>query len=210
MGLHDEFKQGRYLPRLADIGGEVVPANLYRHLFRGISVPRKHYDLGSFARKCTRDSKADVVSRTRDQCDFASEQHNRLPPRDGYRATVAHGLTLINHLLSSGDLLYNLVANKPNFPVGVKATMIRAFQAGFVLSFLAVSACVSQTVKLVHPQSGASAKCDASGFGYMSVAVESAVKECVRRIEKDGYVPIEKLTPEQRADLERRGLWPKN
>jgi hypothetical protein len=88
--------------------------------------------------------------------------------------------------------------------------MIRSFRAIFVLSFLVVPGCVSQSVTLVHPQSGASVKCDASGFGYMSIAVESTVRECVRRVERDGYLPVEKLTPEQRADLERRGLSPKN
>jgi hypothetical protein len=31
---------------------------------------------------------------------------------------------------------------------------------------------------------------------------------CVEEAEKKGYVSVEKLTPEQRADLERRGLLP--
>jgi hypothetical protein len=88
--------------------------------------------------------------------------------------------------------------------------MIGSFRAVSLMSFLVVSSCTSQSVTLVHPQSGASAKCDASGFGYMSVVVESTVEECVKRVEKEGYVPIEKLTPEQRADLERRGLLPKD
>lgn len=87
--------------------------------------------------------------------------------------------------------------------------MIRLFRAVFAMSFLVVSSCTSQSVTLVNPQSGASAKCDASAFGYMSIAVESTVEECVKRVEKDGYVPLAKLTPEQRVDLERRGLLPK-
>jgi hypothetical protein len=35
------------------------------------------------------------------------------------------------------------------------------------------------------------------------------VEECLRSYERQGYVPVEKLTPEQRADLERRGVLPK-
>jgi hypothetical protein len=81
--------------------------------------------------------------------------------------------------------------------------------AVFLTCALLISACTSKGVALIHPRSGAKAKCDASAFGYMSVVVESTIDECVRRVEKEGYVPIEKLTPEQRADLEHRGLLPK-
>ncbi|HWP56526.1 MAG TPA: hypothetical protein VNL14_01425 [Candidatus Acidoferrales bacterium] len=71
------------------------------------------------------------------------------------------------------------------------------------------SGCASKSVSFVHPQTGARAKCAASGFGFMSVVVGSTVDECVRRIEKEGFVPVEKLTPQERADLEARGLLPK-
>ena len=87
--------------------------------------------------------------------------------------------------------------------------MIWSLRGFFLTSLLVVSSCTSQSVTLVHPQSGASAKCDASGFGSMSVVVESTVEECVKRVEKDGYIPVERLTAGQRVDLERRGLLPK-
>jgi len=74
---------------------------------------------------------------------------------------------------------------------------------------LVISGCTTQSVTLIDPQSGAIAQCDASGTGSMSLAVDSVVEGCVRRIEKQGYVRIENLTPAQRADLERRGKLPK-
>ena len=69
--------------------------------------------------------------------------------------------------------------------------------------------CVSQSVTLVHPQSGATARCGASGSGVMSGAATSLVDECRKKYESQGYVEVENLTREQRADLERRGLMPK-
>jgi hypothetical protein len=44
----------------------------------------------------------------------------------------------------------------------------------------------------------------------MAAAAEGIVEECLRGYGGKGYVPVEKLTPEQRADLERRGVLPKN
>jgi len=40
----------------------------------------------------------------------------------------------------------------------------------------------------------------------MAAGAEGFVEECLRRYEGQGYVAEDKLTPEQRADLERRGL----
>ena len=73
-----------------------------------------------------------------------------------------------------------------------------------VLSFSC--ACSSQTVKLVQPQSGATAECSAAGFGFGGAWVEESLGGCVRPYENRGYVRLDRLTPEQRADLERRGL----
>jgi hypothetical protein len=43
----------------------------------------------------------------------------------------------------------------------------------------------------------------------MAGGAVSIVEECLRKYESQGYVDMEQLTPEQRADLERRGVLPK-
>jgi hypothetical protein len=43
----------------------------------------------------------------------------------------------------------------------------------------------------------------------MAGVADGFVEECLRSYERQGYVRVEKLTPEQRADLERRGVLPK-
>ena len=73
---------------------------------------------------------------------------------------------------------------------------------------LLASACSSQGVRLVHPQTGATVECSGSGFGLGAAWVESHINDCTRRNEHRGYVRLDKLTPEQRADLEKRGLLP--
>ena len=75
---------------------------------------------------------------------------------------------------------------------------------------LVLAACSSQGVKLIHPQSGATAQCSASGFGIGASFGEGFVGGCARSYEERGYVQLERLTPEERASLERRGLLPKN
>ena len=75
---------------------------------------------------------------------------------------------------------------------------------------LCAAACSGQGVKLIHPQSGATAQCSASGFGIGASFGEGFVGGCARSYEERGYVPLERLTPEERASLERRGLLPKN
>jgi len=80
----------------------------------------------------------------------------------------------------------------------------------FSIPLLILSACSSQNVKFIHPQSGATAECSASGFGIGASFSESAVTGCGRTYEERGYVKVEQLTPDQRSDLERRGLLPKN
>ena len=72
------------------------------------------------------------------------------------------------------------------------------------------SACSGQGVKLIHPQSGATAQCSASGFGIGASFGEGFVGGCARSYEERGYVQLERLTPEERVSLERRGLLPKN
>jgi hypothetical protein len=83
-----------------------------------------------------------------------------------------------------------------------------------VYSFLTISllsfiGCASQTVKFVQPQSGATAECSASGFGIGAGFSDSYLNSCVRSYEERGFVKRDQLTPAQRADLEARGLMPK-
>lgn len=73
---------------------------------------------------------------------------------------------------------------------------------------LAISACASQSVKMIQPQTGATAECRGSGIG--TSFSEGFVSGCTRAYENRGFVRLEQLTPEQRASLEQRGLMPKD
>ena len=75
---------------------------------------------------------------------------------------------------------------------------------------LVLASCSSQGIKLIHPQSGATAECSASGFGIGASFGEGFVGGCARSYEERGYVQLERLTAEERASLERRDLLPKN
>jgi uncharacterized lipoprotein YajG len=79
----------------------------------------------------------------------------------------------------------------------------------FLLALLMLSGCASQAVKFVQPQSGATAECSASGFGIGAGVSDSYLTSCVRSYEGRGFVKLDQLTPAQRADLEARGLMPK-
>ena len=78
------------------------------------------------------------------------------------------------------------------------------------VSLLAVSACTSQTVKMIQPQTGATAECSGSSVGIGPLFSESFVDGCARAYENRGDVALQRLTPEERANLERRGLLPKD
>jgi hypothetical protein len=80
----------------------------------------------------------------------------------------------------------------------------------FAISLLVVSACTSQTVKMIQPQTGATAECSGSSVGIGPLFSESFVDGCTRLYEKRGYVALQRLTPEERANLERRALLPKD
>ena len=80
----------------------------------------------------------------------------------------------------------------------------------FASLLLAISACTSQTVKMVQPQTGATAECSGSSYGFGPLFSESVVDSCARVYENRGYVAVQRLTPEERASLERRGLLPKD
>ncbi len=74
----------------------------------------------------------------------------------------------------------------------------------------AVSGCTSQTVKMIQPETGATAECSGSSYGLGPLFSESVADSCARVYQNRGYVALERLTPEQRAALEKRGLLPKD
>ena len=76
--------------------------------------------------------------------------------------------------------------------------------------FLALAGCSSQSITLIDPQSGATAECSASGFAVGVSVADGIVGGCSRVYEDRGYVPLDRLQPDARASLERRGLLPKN
>lgn len=80
----------------------------------------------------------------------------------------------------------------------------------FVALSLALPACTSQTVKMIQPRTGATAECSGSSVGFGQLFTESFVDSCARVYENRGYIPLERLTPEERATLERQGLLPKD
>lgn len=78
------------------------------------------------------------------------------------------------------------------------------------VSLLAISACTSQTVTMIQPQTGATAECKGSQAGFGLLFSESFVDSCARIYQDRGYVALERLTPEERRSLESRGLLPKD
>ncbi|HEY6198141.1 MAG TPA: hypothetical protein VI231_06015 [Candidatus Binatia bacterium] len=74
------------------------------------------------------------------------------------------------------------------------------------LGICLLDACSSGRIMLANPRTGATLECGASGWGLFAPAASGMVDDCVRRYEPDGYVPVERLTPAERADLERRGV----
>jgi hypothetical protein len=63
---------------------------------------------------------------------------------------------------------------------------------------------------MIHPQTGATAECSGSSVGIGSLFSENSVDGCARVYENRGYVTVQRLTPEERANLQRRGLLPKD
>ena len=80
----------------------------------------------------------------------------------------------------------------------------------FASLLLPFGACTSQTVKMIQPQTGATAECSGSSYGFGPLFSESVVDSCARLYENRGYVALQRLTPEERARLEQRGLLPKD
>ena len=80
----------------------------------------------------------------------------------------------------------------------------------FAVLLLAFAGCTGQTVKMIQPQSGATAECSGSSYGFGQFFTESFVDSCTRAYENRGYIALQRLTPEDRARIERRGLLPKD
>jgi hypothetical protein len=76
--------------------------------------------------------------------------------------------------------------------------------------WIALSACASQGVTLVDPVSAATAECSASGTGLGTGWADVFMNNCLSRYKQMGYVPLDQLTPEPRADLKKRGALPAN
>ncbi|HEX2386265.1 MAG TPA: hypothetical protein VHL99_06865 [Candidatus Binatia bacterium] len=71
---------------------------------------------------------------------------------------------------------------------------------------LTLGACSSADIVLANPRTGATVRCGGSGWGLFAPAASGMVDECMRRY--PDYVPVDRLTPGERADLERRGAAP--
>lgn len=83
---------------------------------------------------------------------------------------------------------------------------MKKFTVGFFLLWAAaLTGCSSESVVLVNPQTGASVRCSASGAGIMAAVPPGMIEECLRKYEPQGYVTVERLTPAERAEFERRG-----
>jgi len=80
--------------------------------------------------------------------------------------------------------------------------------AGLVLC-LTLQGCSTRSVNLIHPGTGAIARCEETGTDIVAANVGVMLENCVKEYAAKGYLPMEKLTPEQRSELERRGLLPK-
>jgi hypothetical protein len=82
--------------------------------------------------------------------------------------------------------------------------------AVFAVVLLVLAGCTSQSVTMIQPQTGATAECSGSSYGFGQLFTESFVDSCTRLYENRGYVALQRLTPEDRARLEQRGLLPKD
>ena len=80
----------------------------------------------------------------------------------------------------------------------------------FAFASFALTSCTSQTVTMIQPQSGATAECSGSSYGFGPLFSESVVDSCARVYESRSYVPVQRLTAEERARLQERGLLPKD
>lgn len=86
----------------------------------------------------------------------------------------------------------------------------RYIAGSFVLiGLFLLAGCTSQVVTMIQPLTGATAECSGSSYGFGPLFSESVSDSCARVYKDRGFVPLERLTPQDRASLERRGLLPK-
>jgi hypothetical protein len=78
-----------------------------------------------------------------------------------------------------------------------------------LIGFSLLVGCTSQAVIMIQPRTGDTAECRGSSYGFGPLFSESISDSCARVYEDRGFVPLERLTPEDRASLEQRGLLPK-
>jgi len=84
---------------------------------------------------------------------------------------------------------------------------MRNVSAGlFLIPVLTLGACSSADIVLANPRTGATVRCGGAGWGIFAPAASGMVDECMRRY--PDYVPVDRLTPAERSDLERRGALP--
>lgn len=86
---------------------------------------------------------------------------------------------------------------------------VRFLLITMVVPCVILSGCTSQTVTMIQPQTGATAECSGSSYGFGQLFTESFVDSCARAYERRGFVPLERLEPDDRARLEKQGLMPK-
>lgn len=69
-----------------------------------------------------------------------------------------------------------------------------------------LAGCISQKVLMIHPQTGATSECSGSSYGFGPLFSEKVSDSCARAYNDRGFVPLERLSAEDRNSLERRGL----
>jgi hypothetical protein len=84
---------------------------------------------------------------------------------------------------------------------------IGSILVGFVC--LALHGCAQRSVTLIHPGTGATARCEEAAYGVLAANVGVLIENCLKEHEGKGYLSMEKLTAQQRSELERRGLMSK-
>ena len=128
---------------------------------------------------------------------------SRYPPDERVTEFYLVRLNVIYNLCGTLKIAYQEVRPMKNRKSHAERIIIATL-------LLAISACTSQTVKMVQPETGATAECSGSSYGFGPLFSESIVDSCARVYENRGYVAMQRLTPEERASLERRGLLPKD
>jgi len=81
--------------------------------------------------------------------------------------------------------------------------------AGTIVLIAHLAGCSHQTVTMIQPGTGATAQCSGSSYGFGPLFSEKTSDSCARVYEDRGFVPLERLSAEDRASLEQRGLLPK-